>query len=160
MAATQTRVALLVAQFNKPITDAMAEVATAELQERGVVVSPVIRVPGCYEIPLVADLLMQEPGVDAIVALGYIEKGETLHGEVMGHVVHDSLVRSQILHRKPAGLGIIGPGATPEQAEVRKVACAQAAARAALRNLEILRQWADLCDSGRAGRGPDVADGA
>ena len=73
-----------------------------------------------------------------LVVLGYIERGETLHGEVMGHVVHAALVQLQLSHRKPIGLGIIGPGATAEQAEARKVSSARAAVHAALRCREVL----------------------
>ena len=59
-------------------------------------------------------------GTDAVVVLGHIERGETLHGEVMGHVVQHALVQLQFKYRKPVGVGIIGPGATAEQADVRK----------------------------------------
>ena len=71
--------------------------------------------PGSYEMPLIADVLLGREDVDALVVLGYIERGETLHGEVMGNVVHAALVQLQLKHRKPMGLGVIGPGATPEQ---------------------------------------------
>jgi len=50
-----------------------------------------VRVPGAYETPLVAKKLLARKDVDALVVLGFIERGETLHGEVMGHVVHRAL---------------------------------------------------------------------
>ena len=59
---------------------------------------------------------------DGLVVLGYIERGETLHGEVMGHVVHTALVQLQLKYRKPVGIGIIGPGATAEQAQAQSAA--------------------------------------
>jgi len=90
-------------------------------------------------VPLIADALLARADVDAVVVLGYIERGETLHGEVMGHVVHSTLVQLQLQHKKPVGLGIVGPGASAEQAEVRKVSSARSAVRAALGNLERLR---------------------
>ena len=31
-----------------------------------------------------------------LITLGYIERGETQHGEVMGHVVHRALVELQL----------------------------------------------------------------
>ena len=66
-----------------------------------------------------------------------------MHGEVMGHVVSEALVRLQLEHRKPIGLGIIGPGATAEQAEMRKLGAARAAVRAALTSLAVLRGLAE-----------------
>jgi 6,7-dimethyl-8-ribityllumazine synthase len=90
------------------------------------------RVTGCYEVPLAAKRLIARQDVDALVVLGYIEKGETLHGVVMGHVVHSALMELSLAHDKPIGLGIIGPGATLAQAEERKDGYARAAVRAAL----------------------------
>lgn len=130
------RVAIIAADFNKAIVDPMIETAQAELAIAGATLDRVLRVAGAYELPLIADALF--PKVDALVCLGYIERGQTLHGEVMGHVVHAALVDLQLKHRKPAGLGIIGPGATLEQAETRKIGSAKAAVAAALSNLSIL----------------------
>jgi 6,7-dimethyl-8-ribityllumazine synthase len=72
------------------------------------------------------------------VVLGYIERGETLHGEVMGHTVHAAIVQLQLQYKRPIGIGIIGPGATKEQAELRKTDYAAAAVRATMRSLEAL----------------------
>ena len=88
------------------------------------------RLPGAYEIPLIADIELSKPAVGGLVVLGYIEKGETLHGEVMGHSVSNALVNLQLKLKKPIGIGIIGPGATYEQAEVRYENSARAAVRA------------------------------
>jgi 6,7-dimethyl-8-ribityllumazine synthase len=138
MSASGKRVVIVAAQFNEALVEAMIEAARDELTAAGAAVVRVVRVPGSYEVPLVADLQMAQPGVDALVVLGYIERGETLHGEVMGHVVHGALVQLQLKYHKPVGVGIIGPGATAEQAELRKSGYARAAARAALRLCHIL----------------------
>lgn len=136
--AEPVNLAIITGDFHKELAEVMVAAASAEAERHGAHVASVTRVPGSYEIPLIADALMARDSVDALVVLGYIERGETLHGEVMGHVVHQSLVELQIRHRKPIGVGIIGPGATREQAETRKEAYAAAAVRAALRSLEAL----------------------
>jgi 6,7-dimethyl-8-ribityllumazine synthase len=134
------RVTIVAAEFNKELVEAMIEVARNELTEAGAELVRVVRVPGAYEVPLVADTELAQGGIDALVVLGHIERGETLHGEVMGHVVHGALVQLQLKHHKPVGMGIVGPGATAEQAQVRKVNAARAAVRAALRNCEYLHE--------------------
>jgi 6,7-dimethyl-8-ribityllumazine synthase len=135
-----TRVAILAAEFNRTLVDAMVAAAEAEIAAQGAKVSRSLRVTGCYELPLLAQaLLARADDFDAMVVLGCIERGETLHGEVMGHVVHRALIELALTHQKPIGLGIIGPGATAAQAEVRKVLSAQAAVRAALSSLCALR---------------------
>src|SRR5437763_15237311 len=100
--------------FNHSRVGATIETATAEASAGGAEGLRVDRVNGCYELPLIAAVEIARPEADALVVLGYIERGETLHGEVMGHVVSEALVRLQLEHVKPIGLGIIGPGATAE----------------------------------------------
>ena len=136
---SSARIAVVAADFNKGIVEPMIEAALAELSAAGATMAGLHRVAGAYETPLVVDALLSRSDVDAAVVLGYIEKGQTLHGEVMGHVVHATLVELQLRYKKPAGLGIVGPGATLEQAEVRKLGSARAAVAAVLRNLDVLR---------------------
>jgi 6,7-dimethyl-8-ribityllumazine synthase len=128
------RVAVVAADFNARIVEAMLDAAASEVRAQGAsLVGDPLRVHGSYETPLVASRLLARRDIDAVVVLGYIERGDTQHGEVMGHVVHAALVNLSIEHAKPVGLGLIGPGATIEQAEQRKDSYARAAVRAALR---------------------------
>ena len=127
------------AEFNRPLVDAMVATATAAFATHGLPLARVLRVPGAYELPLVAAAELARPEVGGLVVLGYIERGETLHGEVMGHVVQHALMDIQLRERKPIGMGIIGPGATAEQAVVRHVKSAEAAVNAVKRVFELLR---------------------
>jgi 6,7-dimethyl-8-ribityllumazine synthase len=129
-------IAIVAADFHAALTEAMLEAAADEAARQGARIVLSVRVPGCYETPLVAEHVLKRRDVAALVVLGCIERGETLHGEVMGHVVHRALVEASLRHEKPVGLGIIGPGATPKQAETRKDASARAAVRAVVRALD------------------------
>lgn len=131
-------IAIVAADFHAALTDAMLEAAADEAARTGVRILQSVRVPGCYETPLVAEHVLARRDVEALVVLGCIERGETLHGEVMGQVVHRALVEASLRHDKPVGLGIIGPGATPKQAEARKDASARAAVRAVVRALDAI----------------------
>lgn len=131
---------MVAAEFNKPLVNAMIEAARNELRAADAELVDVVRVSGAYEIPLVADAVLAKADVDALVVLGYIERGETLHGQVMGHVVHAALVQIQLRYRKPMGIGIIGPGATADQAELRKVGYATSAVRAVLQSCACLAE--------------------
>lgn len=133
-----TTAIIVAADFNKPLIDVMVESAKDELAQLQVDLLQVVRVPGSYELPLSVGAALALPQVALVVALGYIERGETQHGEVMGHVVHRTLLDLSLNHGKPVGLGIIGPGATTEQAEQRKEAYARAAVRAAMASLRAL----------------------
>lgn len=125
-------VSIIAADFHKDIADHMINTAKKELAKFNAKIVTTIQVPGSYEIPLATKHTIKEGKTDAIVVLAYIERGQTLHGEVMGQVVHDALIRLQLEHDMPIGLGIIGPGATKSQADKRKTKAAKAAVHAAL----------------------------
>lgn len=127
-------VGIVAADFNKDIVNPMIEQAEAAVQEFGGTVAQVLRVPGCYEMMIIVDNLLKKSDVDAVVVLGYIEKGETLHGEIMGHVAQRSLIDLGLKYQKVISFGIIGPGATLDQAEKRNIPYARAAVRAAFIN--------------------------
>lgn len=129
--------AIVAADFNKEIVEPMIVEAEKTAVELGYTTS-VTRIPGCYEMPIVCHAVIQRGGLGAVVALGYIEKGYTLHGEVMGHIVQDALVQLQLEYRMPIGIGIIGPGATIEQARERNVSYGRAAVEAAVKTREII----------------------
>ena len=76
-------------------------------------------VPGCMEIPLALDRVLSDEDIDGAFCLGIIEKGETDHGLVMGQGVVKTILELQLVHNKPIGLGIIGPGALPEHVSPR-----------------------------------------
>ena len=141
---TKSGYSIIAAEFNKPLTDGMVEIAREEMKAHGLSFLRLLHVPGCYELPLVAEIEIADHNVEGLITLGYIERGETLHGEVMGHVVHRALVDLQLKVRKPIGLGIIGPGATPEQAKVRQAPAAKNAVLA-------VKRIADILQSKRAG---------
>jgi len=130
------RLAVVAADFHEKLTEVMLAAAADEAAQGGAIIVSTQRVAGCYETPLAAERTLRKRKIDALVVLGCIEKGETLHGEVMGHVVHRALVEASLRYDKPVGLGIIGPGATPKQAEARKESTARAAVRAVLKVLK------------------------
>lgn len=136
----RVRVAIVAADFNEAIVQPMIDKAIETLKEFECAVDIVISVPGAFELPLVLDAVLQRNDVDAAVALGYIERGETLHGEVMGHVVYKSILDLQLTYGKPVGIGIIGPGAVLKQARKRNVAYGEAAAEAVVRTLLCLEE--------------------
>ena len=140
MPVPKPKLAILAAEFAPAIIEAMIEEATREATSFGAEVVQVVRVSGAYELPLLADTLLANEHVEILIALGFIERGETQHGEVMGHVVHAALIDLQLQYKKPVGIGIIGPGATLEQAEKRKVDYARSAVRAAMKSWLLLRE--------------------
>ena len=79
------KVAMIVSRFNSFLTEQLvkgAEDAFVRLggDEKDLVL---VRVPGAYEIPLVASMLAKAGKVDAIVALGAVVQGATAHAALI-----------------------------------------------------------------------------
>src|SRR5690606_35775516 len=77
------RLALVVARYNRPITEALLTGAQEALRRHGVPAEAVdvVWVPGSFELPVTARRLAATRRYHAIVALGAVLKGETAHFE-------------------------------------------------------------------------------
>ena len=79
------KVGVVVSRFNSFLTEQLVKGAVDAFvrlggDEKNLVL---VRVPGAYELPLVAQKLAQEKGVDAIVALGAVVQGATAHADLI-----------------------------------------------------------------------------
>jgi 6,7-dimethyl-8-ribityllumazine synthase len=132
------RVAIVIGEFHKEIADAMLEEAKKKIQELNCELKELVWVPGSYEAPLVVKSLLERSDIDVVAVLGYIEKGETLHGEHMGIVTSRIFKELELKYGKPVGMGIIGPGATQEQA-MKRISYGAKAVQAAVRLASLLK---------------------
>jgi 6,7-dimethyl-8-ribityllumazine synthase len=84
------RIALVVSLFNREYTDALLASAQSALPGHELTI---IRVPGAYEIPLQVQRLARTKRYAAIIALGVIWQGKTLHAMEILRAVTDGLMR-------------------------------------------------------------------
>ncbi|MBF0373643.1 MAG: 6,7-dimethyl-8-ribityllumazine synthase [Alphaproteobacteria bacterium] len=129
-------VAIVTGDFHAPEAERMIAAASATAKARGLAVGPVVRVPGSMEVPLALKRLLSRNDIDAAVALGVIERGETKHGLVMAQTVVGAIIGLQLEFMKPVGVGIIGPEVFPSQIAPRVEPYAEAAMVAVARMLE------------------------
>src|SRR5258708_15556782 len=79
--ATGMRFAIVVARFNRDITEELLDGAERILHKQGAADVKVWWVPGAFESPLVAKRLATSGTVDAGICLGAVIRGATAHFE-------------------------------------------------------------------------------
>lgn len=114
-----TNIAAVCATYHLEEIEKMLTIATSQAEDLGYNIVEVVRVPGCMEVPLALDRILADEEIAGAFCLGIIEKGETDHGLVMGQGVVKTILELQLVHNKPIGLGIIGPGALSEHVAPR-----------------------------------------
>ena len=124
-------IAIIVSEFNNEVTSRMLLVAKEKANSLGLKVTNICRVPGAYDMPIIADALLQKKNIDAVVTLGAIIKGQTKHDEVISHTSAKSLTDLSIKYQKPVTLGISGPGMQERHAYARIRPVAERAVEAA-----------------------------
>jgi 6,7-dimethyl-8-ribityllumazine synthase len=109
------RVAVVVSRFNDFVTERLLAGATEALAHAGVARQDltVIKVPGAFEIPMAARLAATKLGIDAVVALGCLIRGETAHFEYIASAASHALMKAACETGVPMTLGIL----TTESAE-------------------------------------------
>lgn len=142
------RFALIVSRFNAFITERLLEGALDCLRRHGVAEDDitVIRVPGAWEIPLTAKMLVTrtvDRAYDAIICLGAVIRGSTPHFDYVAAEVSKGVAQVGLESGVPVLFGVLTTD-TLEQAVERAGSKAgnkgYAAAEAALEMVNLFRE--------------------
>jgi 6,7-dimethyl-8-ribityllumazine synthase len=103
------RFALVVSRFNSFITERLLDGALLALRQSGVNADDitVVRVPGSFEIPAASRQLATSGKYDAIVCLGCLLRGDTLHYDVIANEVTRGIGQSAQETGVPHGFGVL-----------------------------------------------------
>ena len=103
------RFAIIVSRFNSFITDRLLEGALDALRRHGAEESmiDIVRVPGAFEIPLMAKLLACRKDIDGIICLGAVIKGGTPHFHYVASEVTKGIAAVSLDSEKPIAFGIL-----------------------------------------------------
>lgn len=109
--------AIVVSRFNALVTQALVDGALDTIRRHGASLDDVtiVWVPGSWELPVAAQKVLERGGIDALIALGCVMRGETTHNE---HITSEAAKNLGSLGTKfgiPVTFGVLTPN-TLEQA--------------------------------------------
>jgi len=103
------KIAIVVAKFNEFITKRLLTGCRNELLRYGISNKniTVVWVPGSFEIPVVALRLAKKRSVHAVICLGCVIRGETLHYELIAQGVTQGIMQVSLTTGKPVVFGVL-----------------------------------------------------
>jgi len=107
--ATGLRFGIVVAKFNRSVTTKLLSSCIETLEEQGVRTDDieVVRVPGAFEIPLVAKTMARAGRFDAVICLGAIIRGDTPHFDYISAEVSRGIGQAALDADVPIIFGVL-----------------------------------------------------
>jgi 6,7-dimethyl-8-ribityllumazine synthase len=101
--------AIVVAEWNEEITEALYQGAVSSLLANGIKKENIIRknVPGSFELSLGALWMAEDKKIDAVICLGCVIQGETPHFDFICQAVAYGVTQAGLKTRKPVVFGVL-----------------------------------------------------
>ena len=114
------RFAIVVARFNEAVTERLLMGALDALREHGAAEEDIeiVSVPGAFEVPFAARELAERGGLEGIVCLGAVIRGETPHFEYIAAEAASGVANAAAVTRVAMSFGVLTTD-TVEQALAR-----------------------------------------
>ncbi|MGC6247426.1 6,7-dimethyl-8-ribityllumazine synthase [Bisgaard Taxon 45] len=147
VAAPNAKIAVVIARFNSFINESLLEGALDALKRLGQVKEEnitLVRVPGAYELPLVARRLAESKKYDGIVALGTVIRGGTAHFEYVASEASSGLGQVAMSAEIPVAFGVLTTENIEQAIERAGTKAGNKGAEAALVALEMVNLLAQI----------------
>ena len=117
---TEIKLGIVDTEWNPEIIRSMKVSARNTLTEAGLSEDQwtELTVPGAFELPMGAKILLENGKYDAIICLGCVIKGETSHDQHINRSVSSALMQLGLMSDIPIIFGVLTPN-TEEQARER-----------------------------------------
>lgn len=109
--ADQIKIGVVTAEWNDDITYPMRDACILELEKNGISADHVIciQVPGAFELPAGAKILLNHHNLHAVICLGCVIKGETKHDEYISNAAANGIMSLGLHANKPVIFGVLTP---------------------------------------------------
>lgn len=140
------RIGIVISDWNSEITSRLLTGAVSTLEKTGIKKNDIatFHVPGSFELPLGAKIIMNARKYDAVICLGCVIQGETRHFDFICSAVSNGIMQLGLEFRTPVIFGVLTTN-TMQQAKERSggkrgnkgTEAAASAVRMALLNTEV-----------------------
>lgn len=105
----EKRFAIIVSEWNTEITHALAEGAIKTFASHGIPDEhlSLYHVPGSFELPSAAKMILQNTYTDAVLCLGCVIQGETRHFEFICQATAKGIIDVSLEFSKPVIFGVL-----------------------------------------------------
>jgi len=136
------KIGLVFTEWNNLIIEALRMACIENLVSNGIKPENIIslEVPGSFELPLGAKILMEQNKIQAVICLGCVIKGETSHDEHINRAVSSGIMQLSIFSNLPVIFGVLttnNEAQAKERAGGKKGNKGEEAAIAALKMIRI-----------------------
>jgi 6,7-dimethyl-8-ribityllumazine synthase len=134
------RIALLVSRFNGFVVESLLAGALDALKRHGADERDlqIIRVPGAFEMPVVAQRLAASKRFDALIALGAVIRGGTPHFEYVAGECTKGLAAVSLKYDIPVAFGVLTVDTIEQAIERAGTKAGNKGAEAALSAIEMI----------------------
>ena len=103
------RFALVVSEWNHEITEALRRGAQETLLRHGVAETDIVEewVPGSFELASAAQFILEGGGIDGVICLGSVVRGETPHFDFVCQGTTQGIMAVGLKHSKPVIFGVL-----------------------------------------------------
>lgn len=104
-------VGIVVAEWNEHITHFLYDGTFETLLKHGVKEENIftVQVPGAFELPIAARMLLSNKNLDGVICIGCVIKGETKHDEYINNAVATGITNLSLSVNKPIVYGVLTP---------------------------------------------------
>lgn len=137
------RFAVIASRWNAPVVDALVDGAQRALRGHGVAEADIElwRVPGAWEIPVLAARLASRGNLAAIIALGCVVRGDTRHYEHIADGCAQGLMQVALQYRLPVLNGVLAVERLADAEARAGGATGNKGEEAALAAIELVTLW-------------------
>lgn len=140
---------IVLSRFNSFITERLLEGALDALDRHGAASPVIVRVPGAWEMPLVAAELARQKKYDAVICLGAVIRGDTPHFDYVAGNAASGLAHVSVETGVPIAFGLLTTNSVEQAIDRAGAKSGNKGFDAAMTAIEMVNLLRTLRDDGK-----------